>query len=103
MEFSSSLSSFVGFQLIEVKAAKSSIVTGWEVSSWLEIMSKTLTDEQAEILCLLAVGITSWSQAKLEQESLLLLTSSDKTVENVVWKSLLFAPMESSEQWTEMI
>ena len=26
------------------------MVTGCEVSSWLEIMSKTLTDEQAEIL-----------------------------------------------------
>ena len=52
---------------------------------------------------LLAVGITYWSQAKVEQESLLLLTPSDKTVEKVVWKSLLFAPVESSEQWTEII
>ena len=33
-----------------MKVSKSSLVTGCEVSSWLEIMSKTLTDEQAEIL-----------------------------------------------------
>ena len=33
-----------------MKALKSSLVAGCEVSSWLEIMSKTLTDEQAEIL-----------------------------------------------------